>query len=104
MDRRGFVSTAAIAVVLAVAGIAAAKERVVWRHTDGFFENNKGNDWYEKSQNGKFQFKEIKRTEEYIELENVKSGNRVRLLNDRCIQVDKDGKETKEYYKGKWEE
>ncbi|MCE9532923.1 MAG: hypothetical protein K8T89_17635 [Planctomycetes bacterium] len=97
-------SFVAACLVLVLVGPLAAKEREVWRHPDGFFENNKGNDWYEKSPNGKFQFKEIKRTAEFIELENIKSGNRVRLLNDRCIQVDKDGNETKEYYKGKWEE
>jgi hypothetical protein len=97
------IALAGVGLVLAFADPVAAEERVVWRHEDGFFENNKGNDWYEKSQNGKFQFKEIKRNEEYIELENIKGGNRVRLLKDRCIQVDKDGKELKEYYKGKWE-
>jgi hypothetical protein len=104
MSRSLLVALVASGLILALAGAAAAKERVVWRHADGFFENTKGNDWYEKSQNGTFRFKEIKRAEEYIELENVKDGYRVRLLKDRCIRVDKEGNEVKEYYKGTWEE
>lgn len=94
----------AVCLALAFVGAAAAKERTVWRHDGGFFENTKGNEWLEKSQNGTFRFKEIKRSEEYIELENIKSANRVRLYDMRATQVDKEGKELKEYYKGKWEE
>ena len=94
------------AVFLTTAGDASGlqpKERTVWRHKDGFFENTKGNDWFEKSANGTFRFKEVRRVEAYIDLENINSGNRVRLLNDRCVKVDKDGREQNEYYKGGWE-
>ncbi len=103
MVRTVLMAVVSAGLVIALASPVAAKERVVWRHADGFFENHQGNDWYEKSPNGKFQFKEVKRTEEYIELENKDGTNRVRLLEDRCIKVDKDGNEVKEYYKGKWD-
>src|SRR4051794_15944600 len=88
----------AAGLVMASAAPAQAVERRVWRHDGGFFENTKGNEWYERSPNGTFRFKESKRAEDFIELENIDGTNRVRLLDNRCIKVDTNGNEIKEYY------
>jgi hypothetical protein len=68
---------------VAVAAIA----RKQWLHATGKFTEIKEGVWEEKSPNGStYQFKEVSRTKEYIELDAVNGDKRLRyrLYDDRC--------------------
>jgi hypothetical protein len=80
------------------------RERVSWRHAEGYFENTAANDWLEKSPNGTFRFTEELRTDQYIELRNIQSGTRVRLYADRCDVKSPNQDAYYTRYRGRWDQ
>lgn len=81
-----------------------AEDRVYWRHEGGFFDLTAGDRWFERSPNGVFQFVETDRTDDFVELKNVKSGTRVRLYDDRCEVRGTEQKSFSTRYRGTWAE
>ena len=68
MLRKATVMALVALVALCLVGNAFAKDRRTWRHENGYFENTKGNDWTEKIGTKTHHFKEVKRTDDFIEL------------------------------------
>jgi hypothetical protein len=100
MSRRGLLLLAALAVGLAFAGPALARDRSVWRHKDGHYENTRANEWTEKHTSGTYKWTETKRTDEYVELK--KEGWHIRLYKDR-VMYKPDGGDWERRYTGKWD-
>jgi len=78
-----------------------------WAHNDGFFLQGPGGDWVEKYENGKFPpnlFREVRRTEEFVELQNYLYPITVRLHKDRVMVKDlqKGHQHFMKYYEGSW--
>ena len=69
------------------AGPAAPDTRKKWVHAKGDFTETKPGMWEEKSPNGKtYQYKEVARTKEYVELDAISGDTtlRFRLYDDHC--------------------
>jgi hypothetical protein len=81
-----------------------AKDRVYWLHKGGFFDSTGGGNWYERSPNGIFQFVEAARTGDFVELQNPKTGTRVRLYEDRCEVRGAEQQSFSSRYRGAWAE
>jgi hypothetical protein len=87
-----------------------AESRKMWAYEGGWFAQDKGEMWYEMNEEihrkGKpLLFREVKRTNEYIELYDADRKIGVRLYEDRLeFRPDADGKdaEWKLLYKGRW--
>jgi hypothetical protein len=99
--RHSILAMAACLLTLAWVSTASAAERNYWKHSDGHFENTTGNNWVEKIKGNTNRFKEVERTERYIELYDAGRDCTVRLFNDRCM-VKFGNKKFEEYYNGRW--
>ncbi len=96
-----FVALVLVAAV-AVPALADNRERSVWRHDLGHFENTRGNTWVEKSPDGTFRFTERRRLDSFVELYDYSRDCTVRLYPARCLV--KFGTGPFEcYYYGHWE-
>ena len=92
----------AVGAVLLFTLPAMAVDRVVWHHHRGHFENTTGNHWVEKSPDGTFYFREVRRAANYIELYDRSRDCTVRLTPSACL-VRFGGEGFREFYRGHWE-
>jgi hypothetical protein len=102
MNRRGMLALLAGALALVFCSSVTAAERRYWRHSTGHFENTTGNEWVEKINEKTWHFKEVKRTDAYVELYDKTRDLYVRLHNNKCW-VKAAGKDYEDYYDGKWD-
>jgi hypothetical protein len=87
---------------VALPALADYRERLVWRHSQGHFENTRGNTWVEKSPDGTFHFVERARREAFVELYDGSRDCTVRLFPNRCMVRFGTGP-FEWYYDGHWE-
>jgi tetratricopeptide (TPR) repeat protein len=85
---------------------ARADERTVWRHSLGSFVKVGTDSWEERDKDNKatYQFKELKRTDEYVHLYDGRRGMGVQLHKSEAL-LRYNTKESKwgRLYEGKWE-
>ena len=87
---------------VALPALADNRERLVWRHSQGHFENTRGNTWVEKSPDGTFHFVERVRHDAFVELYDGSRDCTVRLFGNRCLVRFGTGPFLW-YYDGHWE-
>jgi len=81
---------------------AASVERKKWVHDKGSFTLVKPGEWEEVFPNNKIQFKEMARTDQYVELEKMNGEKRVKLYKAKCDVADRPFTKFDTYYFGKW--
>src|SRR5437868_14314057 len=84
MIGRGSIGAVAGLLVLLGAASAPAQERECWRHSKGYFENTRGNQWIEKIDGNTYNLMEVERTENFIELHDKGRNIIDRLYANRC--------------------
>jgi hypothetical protein len=89
--------------------VVADQDRKFWVHAHGYFVKGPGRDWFEKINDGKtqpHQFIEIRRTADYIELQNVILPKVFfRIYKDKAeIQNEKNAPDFRIMYRGTWRE
>jgi len=81
---------------------ALESARVVWRHSNGHFENTLGNTWIESSPDGRFTFREVFRGGSAITLYDAGRDCHVRLTASACYVKFGTGS-YQMFYRGYWE-
>jgi hypothetical protein len=80
--------------------------RRLWTHENGYFFKGVGKDWFEKWDQGRqppFEYTEVSRTANYVELRRQGDNLLVRLYGKRCEAKFVNWVEFKEVYVGKWD-
>jgi hypothetical protein len=86
-----------------------AKERTLWVYESGWFQKKEGKNWIEVNQEnydgpGKLNFREMKRTKEFVELNDDSRKISVRLYDKKVEFKQGDDEEWNHLYDGRWKE
>ena len=95
---------AGVVAVITPAAAAPQVQRLVWSYQGGAFKYEENGNWVEENGDGKFKFKEVTRTEDYIEMRDASRDCTVRLYNTAMWMKGNYGRypDFTKYYNGKW--
>ena len=102
--RRAVVGLVVGMVLMLAAQDANAADRKLWKHSEGYFVKLKGDHWQERGtkDEGKFNYHEVGRNDEFVHLFDKARGVDIRLRNDACMYKDEKGEKYKKIYDGNW--
>ena len=89
-------------LILASAEQSWAGGRDVWVHSNGTFTNMRGNNWIEHVGGDTYHFREMRRSDDSVELYDRSRDCTVRLTRHACLVKFGSGGFDK-YYDGRWE-
>jgi hypothetical protein len=76
--------------------------RELWKHSAGVFRWSSGRDWSEQAQDGPHRYREVQRTEEFVELQDKDRPIKVWLYENRS-EAEMNGTVRVDLYQGAWD-
>jgi hypothetical protein len=100
------VGALALTLLLSESSQVTAADRELWKHSEGYFVKLKGDRWQERGSkdDGKFNYVETRRNEEFVELHDRSRGVMVRLRKGVAMFKDDKSEKFSKLYDGEWKD